>query len=334
MIIIRADGGKGIGMGHLMRTSVLAKKLADKYKVIYICDEKYSEGKEFLKEKGFECILARNPLEEILTHTAQCIITDSYQIDTNYIEQIRNKFPIVGYFDDNVLKEYKADFIINQNFGAEHLDYSKCKVKDLLLGTKYLLIRDEFREKIRKGNIESRLKQEEQNKHILVTVGGSDVHNYTDTLLNLVQHLDYTFHVVIGKIFPYYDQLVKKYGKNEKIVFELNADMADLMSKCDLAISSCGSTLYELGVLKVPVIGYVLADNQCELAERMFKEELIEFAGSINAISGKDLERLIQELLNNDEKRERMSNKCKQLLNPFGANEITKYIYRVLDVNC
>lgn len=326
MIIIRADGGKGIGMGHLMRTSVLAKKLADKYKVIYICDERYSEGKEFLKEKGFECILARNPLEEILTHTAQCIITDSYQIDTNYIEQIRNKFPIVGYFDDNVLKEYKADFIINQNFGAEHLDYSKCKVKDLLLGTKYLLIRDEFREKIRKGNIESRLKQEEQNKHILVTVGGSDVHNYTDTLLKLVQNLDYTFHVVIGKIFPHYDQLVKKYGENEKIVFELNADMADLMSKCDLAISSCGSTLYELGVLKVPVIGYVLADNQCELAARMSREGLIEFVGDINAIQKEKLESRIRELINDNKKRERMIIRCNQFLNPYGVDEVVKCI--------
>ena len=36
-IAIRADGGSKIGMGHIMRTLVLAKELAKTNDVFYIC---------------------------------------------------------------------------------------------------------------------------------------------------------------------------------------------------------------------------------------------------------------------------------------------------------
>ena len=36
-ILIRADGGKNIGLGHIMRTLVLAKELERECEVFYIC---------------------------------------------------------------------------------------------------------------------------------------------------------------------------------------------------------------------------------------------------------------------------------------------------------
>lgn len=41
------------------------------------------------------------------------------------------------------------------------------------------------------------------------------------------------------------------------------------MEKCDVAISACGSTLYELAVCGVPTIGIIIADNQIGICEKL-----------------------------------------------------------------
>jgi spore coat polysaccharide biosynthesis predicted glycosyltransferase SpsG len=57
-IAIRADGGSQIGMGHIMRTLVLAKELNkyDDIEVFYICsiEEEYFGG----NSQGFDLELA------------------------------------------------------------------------------------------------------------------------------------------------------------------------------------------------------------------------------------------------------------------------------------
>ncbi len=47
------------------------------------------------------------------------------------------------------------------------------------------------------------------------------------------------------------------------------------MNKCDIAISGCGSTLYELAVCSVPTLGLIIADNQEKIAYKMHQKELI-----------------------------------------------------------
>ena len=324
MIVIRADGGKGIGMGHLMRTSVLAKELAKDYRVVYICDQKYYEGKEFLNRQGLEVIMSANPLEDIINQSAQCILTDNYEIDDNYIEEVRKKFKVVGYMDDDVLKQYKADFIINQNYGAESLDYSTCKVDDLFLGTRYLLVREEFRNVV----LEQKGIKDNIEKHVMLTVGGTDLYNYTEKILSMIYRLPYIVHVVIGNVFPYKEQIIGTYSKYKNIQFEINPNMLEVMQKCDLAISSCGSTLYELGLMQVPVIGYTLADNQQGIANRMSKDGLIKLIGSIKELQEEELKKQIINLLQDKLQANEMVFRCKQKLNPNGVIEISEYIKR------
>ncbi len=62
-IAIRADGGAKIGMGHIMRTLVLAKELSKNHDVFYICrvdnplSEKYRIGIFILYTKPSSLII-------------------------------------------------------------------------------------------------------------------------------------------------------------------------------------------------------------------------------------------------------------------------------------
>ena len=59
-IYIRADGGYGIGMGHVMRMLVLAKQLKKKNEVTFLCKKDksgiYDSGIEKIREFGFEVV--------------------------------------------------------------------------------------------------------------------------------------------------------------------------------------------------------------------------------------------------------------------------------------
>lgn len=88
-IAIRADGGNKIGMGHIMRTLVLAKELAKTNYVFYICrddnplSDKYKSGIEKINGEGFNIITIdeSNILDKLKDISADCLITDSYDVE-------------------------------------------------------------------------------------------------------------------------------------------------------------------------------------------------------------------------------------------------------------
>lgn len=41
-------------------------------------------------------------------------------------------------------------------------------------------------------------------------------------------------------------------------------NMAEIMTMCDIAVSACGSTMYELCACGLPIITYSVADNQLQ----------------------------------------------------------------------
>lgn len=98
---IRADGGSCMGMGHIMRTLVLAKELAKINEVFYVCrteinsdntiSDKYRAGIEKVKFEGFSVQLINENcvLEELRKVNADILITDSYDVNQDYFTQTK-----------------------------------------------------------------------------------------------------------------------------------------------------------------------------------------------------------------------------------------------------
>lgn len=316
-MIIRADGGLSIGMGHIMRTLVLADYLREYLKITYICDEKYKEGIDYLKYRGYPVFAYKKDelLEQMLKREESSILTDSYLLDTNYIKRVRQNFNVVGYMDDNALFPYEADYVINQNFGAEATAYEVSSECELLLGSHYLLLRSEFTKEHQKFD-------KDDVREIMITVGGSDHYNILDRILSMIYDMPFHFHVVIGLAFPYEKDVINKYKDIKNISFYKQPDMEKLMRKCDMAVSSCGSTLYELGVCGVKTIGLSVADNQVPLAERMARQGMIDYLGSIDTLNKEAIRESITTLAQDKAKREQMKKLNGQMLNKDGVKVV------------
>lgn len=201
---------------------------------------------------------------------ADCLITDSYDVNEEYFNLTKSMFKVTGYIDDMNLYYFNVDFIINQNIGAEEYSYKTNKDTKLFLGTNYTMLREEFRK-----NLNKNIKKEVQN--VMITVGGADLNGITNMICDYVKDLELKFHIVIGSSFK--EENIKKliYLENLKdnINLYFNANMIGIMNKCDIAISACGSTLYEFSTCSVPTLGLIIADNQEKIAYKMHEGGLI-----------------------------------------------------------
>jgi len=119
---------------------------------------------------------------------------------------------------------------------------------------------------------------------------------------------------------------------HRKLVLHENLnDLSDLMKRVDLAISSSGSTLYELCASGVPTLSIIIVDNQVEIASQMDKHGLVKCLGWFNQLKKDKVIHEIKVLCDDYEKRREMVSRQQQLLDGNGAKRIVNEIQRILN---
>lgn len=335
-ILIRADGGVNIGMGHIMRTLALAKELKKYFDISYVCkisgeniaDEiygEYSKGINKVLSSGFnvEVVRENRLLEDLGDLKGDILITDSYDVDDKYFSLVGGMFHKSIYIDDMCLYNFKnVDMIINQNINAENSNY-KTNAK-LLLGCKYAMVRNEFKN-ISAKNIKGNAYD------IMITMGGTDPFFVTLKLLDYLKNEHYKLHVVIGKYFDdSYIEKLKSYDNLKNIKFYYNADMCSLMKNADICISAAGSTLYELCAVGVPSVSITMAKNQIEVAKRFDSLKIIRNIGWYNKLSKEKVLNEINNLSFDYDTRKEVSIKSQKLVDGKGTFRITKEIINIV----
>ncbi|MDF2673251.1 MAG: UDP-2,4-diacetamido-2,4, 6-trideoxy-beta-L-altropyranose hydrolase [Clostridiales bacterium] len=308
-IAIKADGGKNIGLGHIMRTLVLANILSKYHNVFYICKsgEEFELGRKKIKESGY--IINSN-----IEIYGDILITDSYDVDDKYFLTARTYYKHLVYIDDLNLFYHPVDLVINQNINADELNYTE---PHLLLGTKYSLLREEFK------NCPPKLIKDKVTD-VLITMGGADPHSLTIKLLEELNQLSFNFHVVIGQAFRNKEAIFK--SKYNNVTFYENANMKSLMYYCDIAISASGSTLYELLACGVPSLGIVVAENQKNVAEKFNRLGLIKNLGVYSSVAWDSIRDKLIYLSDNIDYRKKISAEMQQIVDGLGGKRITDYI--------
>ena len=315
-IFILANGGEKIGMGHIMRTSVLAYELQKVFGITYVVgdDKEFEEGAIKIKELGFHFIYEKDIMEHLTND--DILIIDRYDLNEETYSYYRKVVKLLIVFDDNNLLDfYDVDMILNQNLHAKTLAYKNNKHTKLLLGSKYVLLRDEFL-KFKKVTLKSKL------ENILVTVGGSDNFNITSRILREIKASDIKINVVIGIAFNNRKTLKEEFKNYKDISFYENANMPELMRESDLVISACGGTIYELAYLGVPTIGLVIVDNQEQSGNYLEENNIVKISKIENLL--KDLNKITFE------DRKKYSEMMKSLVDGKGKYRIVESILSML----
>ena len=102
-------------------------------------------------------------------------------------------------------------------------------------------------------------------KNVFISFGGADPQNYSDRLLRIVsseKYKNYNFTVVLGRAKNNVQELLK-YNEYSNITVKYDvSNMPELMSGCDIAVTSRGRTGYEVAILGIPTIA--MAQNRRE----------------------------------------------------------------------
>ena len=105
----------------------------------------------------------------------------------------------------------------------------------------------------------------EKVRRVFISFGGADPQNYTDRLLRMIikqDYKDYSFVVVLGRAKQNVQELMQyNVSENIDVLYDVT-NMPEIMSSCDIAITSRGRTGYELCMLGIPSIA--MAQNQRE----------------------------------------------------------------------
>jgi UDP-2,4-diacetamido-2,4,6-trideoxy-beta-L-altropyranose hydrolase len=302
--VIIADYGVNTGMGHIKRCASLAAGLSDDFEVTFLCnDDDYFQDACLIAQSAHAKAKTAANVFDASNIDADVLILDSYKNHGKFLTNLRNAVDVCVVIDDNnILPFYDADIVLNQNIGAEQRVYRARKDTTFLLGAKYAMVSGRF---IDTAPINITL----EVKNIAVTMGGADLKNTTLKVLEFVREYNrYTYEVIIGGGFNNIEEIKEAAGKSDNINLVFNADMAEILSRCQGAVSACGSTIYELSLLGIPTVGIVTADNQKDLSLMMEKTGLILNAGLESAMERSSFRKLFEDMTGNTALRKKMHN--------------------------
>ena len=256
-IILRADGYKELGMGHIYHCLTLAYNLTGQ-ELLFVTKEQHEPGLKKLQEANMPVHTIKSDeefMEFVQEWKPDVVVNDCLNTEADYIKDLKKYVKRVVTIEDLGEGADYADAVIN----ALYEDHTRGD--NYYWGANYVCLRDEF-------FCAAPSVFHEQVQNVVVIFGGTDPSNFTKRIYEMAKriHKDYPeikFHFALG---VGYDQKANQIETDEAagIYVEQNLKhISDLFGKADLAFTSQGRTVYELATMGVPAV--VMAQNEREM---------------------------------------------------------------------
>lgn len=310
-LLIRADGGPVVGHGHVMRCLALAQAWRARGGEAVFVGDHDDALRRALATSGFAALRVPRPHPDPADITLTvglledgdfaAVVLDGYCLDGDYQHRLRAGGRRLLVIDDIAhLERYEADVLLNQNLGSDELGYRTTGDPLWLLGARFALLREEFAQwQWHERTIPARAER------LLVTVGGSAQDARLQKILRAVEPLGLDVRVAAG-VSP--------------------AEMPGLMAWADIALSAAGSTCWELAFMGVPLVVFVLAENQGRNASGLAALGAASFLGALDDLSEEQLAAEVAALVADGERRRRMSAAGRALVDGRGAQRVAAAI--------
>ena len=252
-VAIYVNGNTKRGIGHIYRALELADEFYTKPDIYYDCNQTdpavfgktthnlkpvngIAELFEICREKQYDIFI-----NDILTTSIDYMIG---------LKTVLPKAKLINFEDDGE-GQLKADLVFNALLSDNDLPQVKAGEQYYISGKTFM-----FYEPIA---------IKEKVERVFISFGGADPQNYSDRLLKMIskpEYKDHHFLVVLGRAKQNVDELLK-YNEydNIEVLFDV-ANMPELMTSCDVGITSRGRTGYELAILGIPSMA--MAQNERE----------------------------------------------------------------------
>ena len=323
--VIRANSGKGVGLGHLRRCLELALKLQQKDCYVLFIDPQDHDIHRIVTSFGFDVINSPDQ-EHAICQTAEgadILLIDHYELNITAIAQCPYRTWKLAVFEDMGKRELPVDMAINGSPSAYNMDLSKLGAKETLVGPDFQIIRSDLR------NLSFSRELDRRPTECLVTIGASDGNGFLNNLAIFVEQeicprwKNLHINLVVG---PEVSR-VPVIRVREITVHHAPENMAELIAASDIALSASGQTLTELLYSAVPTIAICLAENQLENIRAFEKENCIISVGSVKSKDWKEeVLQAFSRLMLDTALRKELSNNATRLIDGRGAERIASVL--------
>lgn len=288
-IKIFCEAGSAFGWGHLVRCRRFANLLRAYCSDIFLyCRGDYKDiskiqNQAFYKEKiGFEWFDIKTFESEL--EDSDVIIIDSYEASDVLYQIAFEKSKLLIVLDDTRRLHYPSEAVIlNGALGAQRLYKPSNKN---LVGIEFAIVDSRF--------LYARVAQKFV-RNVFLSFGGTNMAEIILKALKTLENFPYTVHIVSPKSYNL-SQTPK-----QRVYQQLEpAQMADLMKKCDIAITAGGGTLYELAMTQTPTLIIPIALNQKFQSQQWAKTKAMKITNLKNLfqdIKTLELEEVRQDMI-------------------------------------
>ena len=170
-----------------MRCTALAQELKKDNQVLFLVNKVSKKFYDFFNEQkiktkkiGKENIIEFLKKNYLNKKIFPVMIFDDYKVNLFLLRRLKKlRIPTI-YFSDIKKKKIISDIIIDQNLGSIKKNYKIKKRKNLLIGKKFSLIRNEIK----------KINMNKKRQKILITLGGGNNLKNFKFILNLLKKVD------------------------------------------------------------------------------------------------------------------------------------------------
>lgn len=252
-VAIYVNGNNKRGIGHIYRALEIADEFFVKPDIYY--DINQTDLAVFGKTTHH--LIPVDGIAELFNRCKDMqytiFINDILSTSIDYMIGLRSVLPdakIVNFEDDGE-GVVKADLVFNALYKNEGLP-------QVYAGEKYYIPSKTFM-------FYEPISVKDFVRKVFISFGGADPQNYSDRLLAMIskpEYANYEFVVVLGRAKQNVDVLLE-YNEypNVEVLYDVS-NMPEIMTSCDIGITSRGRTGYELALLGIPSIA--MAQNHRE----------------------------------------------------------------------
>jgi UDP-2,4-diacetamido-2,4,6-trideoxy-beta-L-altropyranose hydrolase len=264
-LLIRADSGSSIGLGHIKRDLVLAVQYGGG--VVFACRELPGNAIHLIEAAGYTVhVLLSDAPEELIALIDSLkpdrLVIDHYGIGPDQEQQIKEATGVELMVLDDTYEAHECDILLNHNIGADAKRYTglvptECELR---CGSRYGLIAPEFTE----------LRREPIEDTVLVCMGGSDPAGLNMKVAALLECFGYDCVIATTTANSDLERLRRDVAKhpNTKLVVD-TPSMAGLMRTAAFAVVTPSVLAQEAMAAGVPIIAVQTADNQTQITKAL-----------------------------------------------------------------
>ncbi len=255
-IVIRADGARSLGMGHVYRALALEHALAaHDLTIVTREDGDRSLGADFLTEAS-ERVTRVTSEDDFFALLEQrepdIVVLDVLDTERAYVERVKAHAGWTVCIEDLGEGSHVADLVINDLYTDFY------PRENHWYGVQFALLGPQFEATPPREDVALEVRR------VLVTFGGTDPGDLTRTALRALGHIGFGGEVVcvLGPGYSHGEPELAEFGLTGS-VHRAATNLAEIMHESDIAITSAGRTVTELMTQGVPTIA--LCQNEREL---------------------------------------------------------------------